>query len=57
MGRDRGKPAATHLVPHNDGCRARMTELMRADPTDKVRVEKSQARMTRDKEEKQASVV
>lgn len=43
-GRDAKRQEITQNIPHNADCRGRMTELMRQDPEDKLRVDKAEGR-------------
>ena len=53
-GRDDHRQVITQNLPHSNDCRARMTELMRQDEHDKVRVEKAEGRQAKFKEEIEA---
>ena len=54
-GRDGNRHTITQNLPHSSFCRARMTELMRQDETDKARVEKAEGRQSGFQEEVSAS--
>ena len=54
-GRSENRANIKHNVPHNQDCRARMTELMRQDLEDKERVERAESRQNKFQEELRAS--
>ena len=55
MDRSTAERAIRSLVPHNVECRLRMTELMRQDDVDKLRVNRVEERKNRFSEEKAAA--
>ena len=55
-GRGKHRHAITQNIPHSSDCRARMSELMRRDEVDRVRVEKAEGRQSKFEEEMNAKI-